>query len=321
MKLRLSIIIIQLFLYLYSNAQFDQEFFDNSFIKIHHIKLVKEFIKELTSETDLPDGELQQQTRDTGFVLNMTLKFNNYGEITDSHYKSDDIDNWDPRGGIVLESSIDIFDENCQLIEKLKYFDGVYSESLLYEYNMNGQLITEKENVKGKIYLLDSVSYDKSGNNILYINRFFLYEKSFDSQNRIITNKTYSCRGYDDGKLVRIDSTVYHSNGKVREQYLFNRYDDKLILDNKFIATYDSTGNISTSAVYRGKNLHLTDDGYYLYNDNHQIIKYWKNIGFENSTTTFKYNERGEMIQKIILRKNSYEILENEILRYEYEYY
>ena len=306
--------LFSIFCYLLTYGQYEQKFYDSTFVLKYKIKSVKEYIEVFTYKNDQLNEKENIDTLN-GPILNMILEFDKNGHIVKRYYREDDFENLSYSGG-QIELTEDVLDKQNRIIERKYFFNEKYKYSEFYEYNKNGQKTVTKVNYNDKILLKDSTIYDTRGNIIEVINGTDGYSncnsanrwtKKYNANNRLISTTAYT----NFNELKHIDSLVYNTQGKLVTQLFFENINNKIICTSKYIVSYDSIGNKISDYEYQGKNLKLTSWNIYIYNKKNQLIE----CKTKSGKTTYKYNDKGNIVKQVF-----YETLGSQIKWY-YEYY
>ena len=147
------------------------------------------------------------------------------------------------------------------------------------------------------ISLIDNLTYDV--NDLSTIQNYY--------------EKTETIKDYKDVKeiLERFHKVLISAG----EQYYIYDANDLILYDGQYYYTYDTEGRISSKTTTNGTIYTVTYDerglltsekssrGTYLYsyNDNKQLIKKTYSSEYSDIVTTYKYNEKGELIEEVQL--------------------
>lgn len=154
------------------------------------------------------------------------------------------------------------------------------------------------------ISLIDNLTYDV--NDLSTIQNY--YEKTEEIYRKLETIKDYK----DVKEILERFHKVLISAG---EQYYIYDANDLILYDGQYYYTYDTEGRISSKTTTNGTIYTVTYDerglltsekssrGTYLYsyNDNKQLIKKTYSSEYSDIVTTYKYNEKGELIEEVQL--------------------
>ena len=317
MKTLLTTFILLYFFRPHLFAQTGQEMHDTSYVKTHKIKSVTHYKKEFNIQNGEYGDDTPPAKQDTGFVETLYQEFDRNGHITKSRSEEDDWRNSNGRFGYSRDSTKEIYDSVHRWIETKHFSDGIYQYSELYEYDDKGKMIRKKDKMPdGKTCLSITFKYDNRGNNIeafygdCYNNESGTnrWVKKYDSSNRLIYTQEfqYYTEPYSIDSILYANSKVKRKNGKqnVVEQFRFDYVNGTKTPTEKYIATYDIKGNITSEKNYQGKNLKLRRSTSYLYNDKELLIKQTHTQYDDdgringNARTIYQYNKNENIISQ-----------------------
>ena len=213
------------------------------------------------------------------------------------------------------------YNEHEKLIEAIYYGEnGNISKKQTWKYDDKGNKIEDIQYENGKIIFEDTWKYDDKGNEIEYIS----YHNK--GNRKIVSMKTTS--KYDD-KGNKIESTYYEDQyGNIISKYddkgnriEYIRYDRNGKIDIKETWKYDSQGN--KMEEYEGKQYRKKwQEAFskFIYENNRTTIeKVTYSDGNISGEETWRYDEKGNLIEVLEKKKQNTGKWQEELTKYEYD--
>ena len=219
--------------------------------------------------------------------ITVRFYFNSYGQTEIYNLKSQNLHKnvrkvishyygYDSYSGGFVKRSVDIKRYNNQgnLVETYYLYNGTYSESApikkLYNYNEKGLLLGTKD-----------IS-DKKGK---YSNNFLF---SYDKKNNLIKRESH----YKDGSKYFIQYTN-DKRGNLVHQKEYNK-SNNLIAEVNY--TYKGSKKTTSRTSFSSKDGSIIGTYTTIFEDGNKTL-YKSNNTYDNSTTTYKYDRKGNLLQ------------------------
>jgi len=217
------------------------------------------------------------------------------------------------------EETIYNFMKGNLISENTMKFSGIDRNSLTkYEYNSNGNLISELNYYNSFLSSEDSLEYDNHNrlikkNEYRYIPKHYRYTKKTIQKNKPIYRRKILSK-----KLVYVYAYKYDTMGNLIEKTFENHFDEVWI--DRDIYTYDHNGNKIEEGYCKNKDTneckYIPLQGF-VYDENNRLIKhfYIGKLSPHNIDTYYEYDEKGNKIDE-----KGYYIKTDTILGYHYVY-
>jgi hypothetical protein len=223
--------------------------------------------------------------------------------------------------GSVYHSELYSYDEKGKLVNRSNFLHGKKGHSIEFEYDANGNIITEYElTPTGIAQRKWAYKYDKKGNKIEHSYTYFLDESNdfktlyeYDNNGNKVQESTYDKYG--------IQNTIifykYDINGNLIEEKVYSK--SVLFYTNEF--KYDSKGNILEDIQTTSENEKIKTNYKYDMNRNLtskiRISSHSKEYDF-NYSYQYDYDNLGNWIKRVYFINGNPKFIRERTIEYYY---